>query len=270
MGSVRPRRVRVEGDLYHGRVPAGAAYIGRACPGLKGSPFRNPFAVKTHGRAEALRLFRGHLAEHPELVERARRELAGLDLACWCRPGEECHGDVWLAVLAELAPYSAAAGSGTMGLMALVTLGEWAAKVGRAETAVRNHLAAAPGFPAPKGTRPRTGKGTPYEEYDEAELDEFLKAWEAAHAPARYQVPGDPDEMRTLGAIAKLLGVDGKSVTQYRAAIDEHAAHEDRGARRYYRTGDVVEVLNSRKGFGVALDPTRDRRRTATASEPGS
>jgi hypothetical protein len=74
--------VRVEGDLYHGRVPAGAVYIGRACPGLPGSPFRNPFPVKTHGRAEALQLFRHHLVEHPELVEQAHRELAGKDLAC--------------------------------------------------------------------------------------------------------------------------------------------------------------------------------------------
>ncbi|MEU7004882.1 DUF4326 domain-containing protein [Nonomuraea sp. NPDC046570] len=141
-------------------MPAGAVYIGRACPGLKGSPFRNPFPVKTHGRAEALRLFRRHLVEHPELVEQARRELAGKDLACWCRLGEACHGDVWLDVLAEGEPYGAAAGSGTMGPVTLVTLGEWAAKVGRAETAVRNHLTAAPGFPAPKGTRPREGSGT--------------------------------------------------------------------------------------------------------------
>ncbi|WP_214327904.1 deazapurine DNA modification protein DpdA family protein [Nonomuraea sediminis] len=167
--------------------------------------------------------------------------------------------------------YGAAAGSGTMGLVSLVTLGEWAAKVGRAETAVRNHLTDAPGFPAPKGTRPREGSGTPYEEYEESELDAWLKAWETKHAPARYEVPGDPGEYRTLGAIAKLLGVDGKTVTQYRALLDQHAAHEDRGARRFYRTGDVVEVLNSRKGFGVALDPARDRRRTAAADDgPGA
>ncbi|MEU7004883.1 hypothetical protein [Nonomuraea sp. NPDC046570] len=73
--------------------------------------------------------------------------------------------------------------------------------------------------------------------------------------------------MRTLGAIAKLLGIDGKSVTQYRAVLDQHAAHEERGKRRFYRTGDVVEVLNSRKGPGVALDPARDRRRRTAAAE---
>lgn len=28
-----PRRVKVEGDLFHGRVPVGAAYLGRPFPG---------------------------------------------------------------------------------------------------------------------------------------------------------------------------------------------------------------------------------------------
>jgi Domain of unknown function (DUF4326) len=36
-------------------------------------------------------LFRRYLADHPELVEAARQELAGKDLACWCKPGD---GDV--------------------------------------------------------------------------------------------------------------------------------------------------------------------------------
>lgn len=29
-------------------------------------------------------------------VEEIRRELAGRDLACWCKPGDPCHGDVLL------------------------------------------------------------------------------------------------------------------------------------------------------------------------------
>ncbi|MGH3102277.1 MAG: DUF4326 domain-containing protein [Thermoleophilia bacterium] len=58
----------------------------------------NPYLVATFGRDQAVALFRRHLAEHPELVEAARRELAGKDLACWCKPGELCHADIWLEV----------------------------------------------------------------------------------------------------------------------------------------------------------------------------
>lgn len=87
-------RVRVLGDLYHGRIPEGAIYVGRAAPGLKASPFRNPFKVSEHG-SDALRLYAEFLDRHPELVQQARRELAGHDLACWCRvgAGAVCHAD---------------------------------------------------------------------------------------------------------------------------------------------------------------------------------
>ena len=93
-----PKRVRVTGDLYHGQVPEGAVYVGRRAPGLKQSPYANPYSVKQYGLDEALRLYRLYLDDHPELVERARRELRGHDLACWCKPGWPCHVDVLLAV----------------------------------------------------------------------------------------------------------------------------------------------------------------------------
>ncbi|RSM93786.1 hypothetical protein DMB42_52025 [Nonomuraea sp. WAC 01424] len=92
-------RVRVEGDLFHGRVPAGAVYVGRSAPGLPTSPYANPFPVKRYGLDGSLEQFERYLDDRPELVERARRELAGRDLACWCRPGQRCHVDVWLRVL---------------------------------------------------------------------------------------------------------------------------------------------------------------------------
>ena len=41
-----PRGVQVEGDLFHGRVPAGAIYVGRAAPGLPASKFGNPFRLR--------------------------------------------------------------------------------------------------------------------------------------------------------------------------------------------------------------------------------
>ncbi|GAA5085731.1 hypothetical protein HNP84_010207 [Thermocatellispora tengchongensis] len=108
-----PHRVRVEGDRYHGHVPEGAIYVGRAAPGLKRSPYANPHAVdkacracggKVHDRAEMMELYRLHLRDHPDLVAAARRELAGHDLACWCRPDQPCHADVLLDVAAGKGP----------------------------------------------------------------------------------------------------------------------------------------------------------------------
>lgn len=123
-----PRRVqrrRTKGwtaPLDHlGRRPV---YVGR------GSPWGNPWTVTqdNHGRwiamwnsaagqplpcgrhtfasavdrqdahAVAVRLYREYLDAHPELVERARAELAGRDLMCWCAEDMSCHADVLLRV----------------------------------------------------------------------------------------------------------------------------------------------------------------------------
>ena len=96
-----PSRVKVGGDLYHGHVPEGAIYVGRAAPGLPASPFANLFPVKKHGRAEAIRLYREYLMDSPELLAQARRDLAGKDLACWCKQDQLCHGDVLLEIANE-------------------------------------------------------------------------------------------------------------------------------------------------------------------------
>jgi Domain of unknown function (DUF4326) len=110
-----PKRVKVTGDLYHGVVPEGAIYVGRAAPGLSESPFSNPHRVGKpcrqpgcggceHTRAGVIVTYRRYLARRPELVQRARRELAGRDLACWCAATEQCHADVLLAVVAGEEP----------------------------------------------------------------------------------------------------------------------------------------------------------------------
>jgi hypothetical protein len=110
-----PRRVKVQGDLFHGVVPAGAVYVGRGAPGLKQSPFMNHHRVGkpcrgcdggVHTLVEALDAFTDDIANDPELLERAYRDLAGHDLACWCglpAPGEPdlCHAAVWLWVVGE-------------------------------------------------------------------------------------------------------------------------------------------------------------------------
>lgn len=68
-------------------------YIGRP------SPWGNPFRLRDEAeRAAVIRRYRTWLARRPELIERARRELRGKRLGCWCAP-RPCHGDV----LAEIA-----------------------------------------------------------------------------------------------------------------------------------------------------------------------
>ena len=98
------QRVKVLGDRYHGQILDGAVYIGRQAPYIKRSPWANPHSVKRYGLAESLRLFRLHLRANPGLVDRARVELAGQTLACWCRLDQECHGDILLAVIEGEAP----------------------------------------------------------------------------------------------------------------------------------------------------------------------
>lgn len=110
-----PKRVKVQGDLFHGVVPAGAVYVGRGAPGLKASPFMNHHPVgkpcrrcdgAVHTPAEAVLAFDDDLLADAELLECAYRELAGRDLACWCRlpaPGKPdiCHAALLLDVVAE-------------------------------------------------------------------------------------------------------------------------------------------------------------------------
>lgn len=105
-----PLRVKVEGDLFHGVVPAGAVYVGRAAPGLRQSRYRNRHRVgkpcrecrgDTHTLLEALALYERDLYEDVVLLDWARTELAGRDLACWCGlpgPGEPdlCHAAITL------------------------------------------------------------------------------------------------------------------------------------------------------------------------------
>ncbi|MEU4689401.1 DUF4326 domain-containing protein [Actinoplanes sp. NPDC023714] len=100
------RRVRVEGDLYHGQIPDGAVYVGRPAPGLRAGPFANRHRFgkvcrcgATHrDRAEAVAAYAAELT--PELVARAREELAGFDLACWCPLDGPCHGDLLVLLAA--------------------------------------------------------------------------------------------------------------------------------------------------------------------------
>jgi hypothetical protein len=61
----------------------------------------NPFRVGVDGdRAECVQAYRDALVRGGLSfgVDDVRRELAGRDLACWCRLDEQCHADVLLEI----------------------------------------------------------------------------------------------------------------------------------------------------------------------------
>lgn len=85
-----PRRVQA----IRGQRPPGVVFVGAP------SSWRNPFDYRElpGGRAEAVERYRRLFFDYPSLVTRARDYLAGKDIACWCRVGEPCHGDVLLVI----------------------------------------------------------------------------------------------------------------------------------------------------------------------------
>lgn len=104
------------------RMPEGAVYVGRGT--RWGNPARVVYHKDTGGwhvehdhsglgvgtfhsdreaRRYAVEAYRCHLKSDPELAERARHELAGRDLACWCPLPElgqpdHCHAVVLLEI----------------------------------------------------------------------------------------------------------------------------------------------------------------------------
>jgi hypothetical protein len=70
------------------RMPPNTVYVGR------GSLWGNPFTVAEHGRLGAIAKYREMLAGRGHL--KLTRDLAGKNLACWCREDEPCHADVLL------------------------------------------------------------------------------------------------------------------------------------------------------------------------------
>lgn len=111
MSPVRIQRKRAKGW----RMPEGAVYVGR------GSLWGNPFAIgwailiespndvvdKNGARilgsmgtienaGQAVAWFKAHCEHWPGIRIRARKELKGKDLACWCPLDKPCHADVLL------------------------------------------------------------------------------------------------------------------------------------------------------------------------------
>jgi uncharacterized protein DUF4326 len=74
-------------------------YIGR--PSIWGNPFKVGVMFSgAYSRADAIRLYKDWLLSRPDLVQRAKRELRGKVLGCWCAP-LPCHGDVLAHVANE-------------------------------------------------------------------------------------------------------------------------------------------------------------------------
>lgn len=74
-------------------------YIGR--PGPWGNPFTHRGGTiaerRVATREDAIRHYEAWLLAQPDLVARARVELRGKVLGCWCAP-QACHGDVLLRI----------------------------------------------------------------------------------------------------------------------------------------------------------------------------
>ena len=102
-----PKVINLKHTEY--KLPPNTKYIGRMMPKYKlgGSPFANPYRIgddspdgTTITRKLSLELYVKRLERFPRLTEMAKRELRGLDLACWCAP-EACHGDILLKIANE-------------------------------------------------------------------------------------------------------------------------------------------------------------------------
>lgn len=77
------------------KLPEGAVYVGRP------TKWGNPFAIGRDGeRATVVRKFERWLMTQPELVEQAKQELRGKNLACWCAP-KACHAEVLARIANE-------------------------------------------------------------------------------------------------------------------------------------------------------------------------
>ncbi len=70
----------------------GCVYIGRP------TKWGNPFKIGPHGnREEVIAKYRQWIKTQPQLIDKARKELKGKNLLCYCYPFP-CHGDVLLEV----------------------------------------------------------------------------------------------------------------------------------------------------------------------------
>jgi len=82
------------------RMPPNTVSVTR--PGRWGNPFKVTADVPAIEAVREYARWATGTREGRAIVVAARRELAGKDLACWCREGEPCHGDVLLKLVNEV------------------------------------------------------------------------------------------------------------------------------------------------------------------------
>ena len=68
-------------------------YVGRP------TKWGNPYHIGVDGnRDPVIKKYREYLEASPSLVNEAKNELRGKNLACWCKPTEDCHADILLEI----------------------------------------------------------------------------------------------------------------------------------------------------------------------------
>lgn len=87
--------------VVHRREPHDV-YVGR--PSIWGNPFshlpNSKAEFRVASREEAIQRFEAWIQTQPELIERAKKELRGKILGCWCAP-QACHGEVLARIANE-------------------------------------------------------------------------------------------------------------------------------------------------------------------------
>lgn len=79
-------------NRHSDQIPPNAVYIGR--PSIWGNPFIISWTLT---RKDVVTMYKTYLLSSPELLKKAREELVGKDLVCFCAP-LPCHGDILLEV----------------------------------------------------------------------------------------------------------------------------------------------------------------------------
>merc|ERR1712137_676920 len=84
-------------DVYIGRQSKGAP------KGVTNFEWGNPFVMRrgknqVEERKRVIREYKTWIIQHPDLIQKARMELKGKVLGCWCSP-LDCHGHIlsWIA-----------------------------------------------------------------------------------------------------------------------------------------------------------------------------
>lgn len=78
------------------RIPADTVVVSR--PSAWGNPFKVSAARNAQAAKDDFELFMKNSPIGRWTCKRAKAELRGKNLACWCPPGAPCHGDVLLEI----------------------------------------------------------------------------------------------------------------------------------------------------------------------------